>query len=218
MEKHWLVKEGNPVLILYALGWGADPRAVAHIRPAGYDALCLYDYRAVEKMAAETFSEYTSVILFAWSFGVPMSERLLAAVPFRKTVALNGTPHPVDDRHGIPERAFRVTLQAVAKTGTETFDRRTYGEFYEKVCEGPGNRPLEAKNKELEKLYELSRAETPGNFYWDEAVIGESDLIFPPQNQLAYWREASPETKIETIPDMLHYPFGNPEIILSRLA
>lgn len=156
MEKHWLKREGNPSLILFVLGWAADSRVVEYIRPEGYDMLCLYDYRTIEPVAQEELAEYRSVHLFAWSFGVWVAEQVLRGIPLAQAVALNGTPRPVDDRYGIPSRAFRVTLRGIAAAGTDAFNRRAYGEYYDTAGSLTPSRTAEELHEELATLYEMS--------------------------------------------------------------
>ena len=91
MEQHWIVKERNRDLIVFALGWASDFHAVAHIRPEGYDILCTDDYRTIESVDPATVAGYRRIYLFAWSFGVWVSELIFRGIPFYKTVALNGT-------------------------------------------------------------------------------------------------------------------------------
>lgn len=134
MEQHWIVKERNRDLIVFALGWASDFHAVAHIRPEGYDILCTDDYRTIESVDPATVAGYRRIYLFAWSFGVWVSELIFRGIPFYKTVALNGTPLPVNNRYGIPPKSFAVTLKGIARTGIEAFNRRTFGNFYDTIA------------------------------------------------------------------------------------
>lgn len=74
------------------------------------------------------------IYLFAWSFGVWVSELIFRGIPFYKTVALNGTPLPVNNRYGIPPKSFAVTLKGIARTGIEAFNRRTFDDFYDTIA------------------------------------------------------------------------------------
>ncbi len=217
MEKHWLIQEGHPDLLVFALGWATAPASVVHIRPPGYDVLCTCDYRTLETITPESLSGYRHIVLMAWSFGVWAAERIFPQVPFHKTIALNGTPRPVDDRYGIPVRSFLVTLRSIAGSGTKTFTQRAYGEFAPLAFTWPASRTLEEMVEELKILHSESQREESTGFRWDEAVAGSGDLIFPPANQLAYWRECSPETRITEVTGMPHYPYGEAESILSKL-
>lgn len=217
MEKQWLVKEGNPDLIIFALGWSCDAQAVERIRPAGYDILCIFDYRTLYPVAESETEAYRRVYLFAWSFGVRVSESVFRKISFYKTVALNGTPYPVHNRFGIPVRPFLLTLRSIRTAGTEAFERRTYGKYYPIAAAWPPSRSLEDKARELEALHELSQVEADEPFTWDEALVGSKDLIFPPDNQLACWKERYPDTRITTAEGMPHYPFSEGRILLRLL-
>lgn len=217
MEKRWLVKEENPDLILFALGWACDPQSVAHIRPAGYDILCTYDYRRLSLLPPSETENYRHVYLLAWSFGVRVSESIFRNIRFRKTIALNGTPHPVSNRFGIPVKPFLLTLRGIRSAGTEAFERRTYGKYYPIAAAWSPSRPLEEKAEELESLYRLAEEKTDTPFAWDAALVGSKDLIFPPENQLACWQELYPATRVTLAEGMPHYPFSDPRIVLGLL-
>ena len=124
MQKHWLKRIGAPDLIVVALGWASEPRLVQNIPTEGYDVLVLYDYRTLEPLAAADTASYGQITLLAWSFGVWVAEQVCRDIPFRRAVALNGTPLPVDARYGIPPQAMAVTRQGIRRTGTDLFDRR----------------------------------------------------------------------------------------------
>lgn len=200
--------DGQPNLIIFALGWGADPSTVAHIPSfPGFDTLILYDYRGVEPLGNGFLAGYEKIILFAWSFGVWASEQILKEAALTKAVALNGTPLPVDDRYGIPLRAFRATLRGIASAGPETFNRRAYGECYDKMAASLDGRPWNERLEELEKLYGISSVAYEPAIKWSDALIGSRDGIFPPDNMLAYWQPRMEPGRL-TVADLPHYPFG----------
>lgn len=130
MQRVKLIDRGNKNLAVFVLGWGAAPAVVGHIAPPGTDVWAVYDYRTVEPLPQEELSKYDKVWLFAWSFGVWAAERIFKGVRCHRAVALCGSPFPVNDKYGIPERAFGVTLKAIAAGGDEKFNRRAYGEYY----------------------------------------------------------------------------------------
>lgn len=130
MQTHWIKREGEDELLLFVLGWGADPHAVEHIRPDGYDSLAVFDYRVREPLSSSLNSEYGRIHLFAWSFGVWAAEQIATELDLYQAVALNGTPLPINDRYGIPERAFSVTLRGIPRSGCEGFNLRAYGDSF----------------------------------------------------------------------------------------
>ena len=211
MRKYWLTRDGNPGLILFMLGCAEDHHAVEHLAPEGYDMLCVYDYRTLEPFAAEEFSAYRNVTLFAWSFGVWAAERTCRDVASDCAVALGGTPYPVDDRFGIPRRAFLATLRGLRGSGAETFNRRAYGADYDRLAPFFDERPFEDKLDELGVLFERSAEPYMPSLDWTAAVVGDRDAIFPPANMLAYWKE---KAVVKPLP---HYPFGDPGIVSGYL-
>lgn len=217
MEQHWLVKQNNPDLLIFALGWGCDPHAVEGIRPSGCDILCLYDYRSIAPVDPQSVVTYRRVWLFSWSFGVWASELVLRDIHFYRTVALNGTPLPINNRYGIPSKIFRVTLEGMKTAGTDTFNRRTYGASYDSLARWLTNRSETEKLTELQTLFDLSTKAYRLAIRWDEAVIGSRDQIFSPANMQAYWQDESPSTEVEIVADMPHYPFGDPNVVLRRI-
>ncbi len=217
MEKRWLVKAGHPNLLILALGWACEPQSVAHIQPTGYDILCLYDYRSLEPLSPNEIGHYRTFDLMAWSFGVMMSEQILASLPIRQALALNGTPRPVDDRFGIPVRPFRLTLRGLRTAGTTLFEQRTYGDFYATASGWPASRSLEDKIEELETLYKRTEQPAQTLWNWHTALIGGRDLIFPPDNQRACWQSYTPSVRIVEIPEAPHYPFADAHTIIELL-
>lgn len=211
MQKYWIKRQGNPDLILVVLGWACDPHAVEHLTFPGYDLLCTCDYRTLEPLDRAEFGTYGRVILFAWSFGVWVSEQICREVPLHRAVAFNGTPYPVDDRFGIPRKALMVTLKGIHKVGIEAFNRRTYGASYDRLAPYFETRPLEERVDELQFLFETSMLPYTPSLPWNDAVIGREDVIFPPKNMIAYWGNKAHLTSGP------HYPFGDPEVLREYL-
>ncbi len=238
MEFHWLRREGNGRLVLFVLGWSADHRIVEHICPEGCDVLAVYDYSAGDLdvvggrscaagdtagHAAATASGgaaalrdliagYPQTYLFAWSFGVWVAEQLLGGIPFTRAVALNGTPHPVHDQYGIEPRRMAVTIRGLRAGGMDAFNRRTYGEHFDRLEHLLAPRPLDRNIAELEFLASASVAEYVPSIEWDKAVIGSEDQIFPPENMLRFWGSRS-----ETLP-LPHYPFAERGLIEKEIG
>lgn len=221
MRQEWINKEGNPDLLLIVLGWACDSHAAGHLRFDGYDILCTSDYRVIEsdrEALKEKLQPYRRITVLAWSFGVWVFEYLrlhFRGIPIVKTIAVNGTPKPVDPLYGIPPNAFAVTLRSIKRAGMEKFYERMYGT---KTGSRPlSERPLEELAEELETLGRRFEKhpladETP----WTYAVIGEQDLIFPAENMKHFWREKSIFAPV-TAP-MPHYPFdAQGQQIIGRL-
>lgn len=213
MQQHWITRKSNSKLIIYALGWGAEPGVVAHIAPEGYDSLAVYDYRSVEPLPYDLSYKYDSIYLFAWSFGVWAAEQITGNLPLTRAVACGGTPLPVDDHYGIPRRPFALTLRSIRSAGTDEFLRRTYGEFYPIAAAIQPSRSLEELVGELEHLYTESAKPYRQHIKWDKALIGSLDVIFPPENMAAYWGQTG--TIVEGMP---HFPFADPATVTGELV
>ena len=121
MQKHWLKRIGAPDLDrdrLLSAGL-SEPRLVQNIADRGViHVLVLYDYLGRWSRSRQPIrppmDRSTSL---AWSFGVWVAEQVCRDIPFRRAVALNGTPLPVDARYGIPPQAMAVTRQGIRRTG-----------------------------------------------------------------------------------------------------
>ena len=213
MESHWLRRGQNDRLVLFVLGWAADYRVVEHIGLPGCDVLAVYDYGGgLDDGLAEKIAGYGDVRLLAWSFGVWVAERLLAGVELTRAVALNGTPVPVDALYGIEPRRMAVTLRGLKAGGMEAFDRRAYGEHFDRLRPVLSPRPQERNIAELEYLVEASAAGHAASLRWDKAIVGSEDLIFPPENMVRYWG-----SRAEVLP-LPHYPFADGGLIEKEIG
>lgn len=213
MEFHWLRRGQNDRLVLFVLGWAADYRVVEHIGLPGCDVLAVYDYGGgLDDGLAEKIAGYGDVRLLAWSFGVWVAERLLAGVELTRAVALNGTPVPVDALYGIEPRRMAVTLRGLKAGGMEAFDRRAYGEHFDRLRPVLSPRPQERNIAELEYLVEASAAGHAASLRWDKAIVGSEDLIFPSENMVRYWG-----SRAEVLP-LPHYPFADGGLIEKEIG
>lgn len=200
------------------LGWAADYRVVEHIDLPGFDVMYLYDLTAQSGVQYEApdMGGYEERYLFAWSFGVWAAERMFAGEKFTRAVAFNGTPLPVDAQYGIEPRRLDITIRGLAAGGMEAFERRAYGDEYERLKGVLSPRPLEYNIAELTSLRDASLVPYTPSIAWDKAVVGECDVIFPPANMIRYWQEkAEIETEVLPLP---HYPFADVSIVRNEIA
>ena len=91
----------NSRLILIFTGWSAEPRLHANVSHDTWDVAVVYDYSDLTLPDAILDGYYT-VYVFAWSLGVFAAERTLDPRRITAAYAINGTPVPVSDSHGIP--------------------------------------------------------------------------------------------------------------------
>lgn len=207
----------NAKCILFFNGWGMDCNAVNHLQSSNYDVFVIYDYRSmqlaeIEEITgeiSEIFNSYEEVYLLAWSLGVWVAQSLLAPyfAKFTKTIAINGTPQPVDDNFGIAKHVFAHTL--------ENWNERNRKKFNARMCGGNlqlnewqefmSQQLCEEQQQELQVLYNAIADSNTENAQWTKAVIGSNDLIFTAQNQQNYWQQFS-NFHIFPFP---HFPFAN---------
>lgn len=213
MQTEWLRAESSQDLIIYILGWAATPNAVAHIEhPAGFDVLACFNYTELHPLKPADFSAYRRIYLFAWSFGIWVAEQTCRELPLYRAVALNGTPHPTDERYGMRLRIVLRAMRGIAAgTAAPTTDDGS-GRYMPTVGEYPDPTPSE-KIAELEWLAARSREHTDTGIRWDKAYIADKDEIFPPARMWDYWQQQGLGTGF----DSYHYPFASPSIVMNEL-
>lgn len=203
-----------PRAVVVFLGWGMSAAPFYNLKKAGYDIFLLSDY--ADYKSGESFSplisalkNYAEVVVVAWSFGVRIANDFMLQygdrLPVTRTLAVNGTITHIDNRRGIPESVFRLTLRRMSKPTVANFIRRMFAEApdyeafvtkYETSARG-----LESLTAELEMFGALDVSDSPAR--WDLALIGEKDAIFPPDNQANAWRGTA---QLEKYPSWGHFP------------
>jgi biotin synthesis protein BioG len=128
-----------------------------------------------------------------------------------KTIAINGTPLPIDNTYGIEEMVFAHTLA--------NWNEQTRKKFNARMCGGNAQllewqsymseRTCEEQLQELQFLYDAIQKNTSHHckldgYRWTEAIIGNYDLIFTAKNQYNYWHNV---TNYRTLP-LPHMPFA----------
>lgn len=212
MKIHKQVQESSDKLLLFFAGWSARPELFTRLKAEeGTDVMVCFDYRDTD--FGEDLSRYNEIHLIAWSMGVRMAELAVGwQYSFASATAINGTPCPIDDSYGIPEKIFRGTLDNLTTDGLRRFNRRMCGnrEILSQY-EASATRPLNEVKDELQHIYDLCHKQAtrkPGNeassIAWTRAIIGSDDYIFPTANQRNYWHGRCPLTEIIAP----HYPFN----------
>ena len=215
MQEAWLQQDAtNRDLVIFMLGWAATPNAVYHIAPTGCDVLACYDYRSITPLVPERFTRYRRIYLFAWSFGVWVSEQCCRELPLYRAVALNGTPYPVDPHYGMRLRVVLRTMRTqIRNGGSNPFAAGDNADGRYIPTGSYPDRTAEEKLDELNLLAERAAADSTPHLRWDAAYIATRDEIFPPDNMRAYWNPLSLGTEF----DSFHYPFSDPQLILNEL-
>ena len=206
MKTEYLIRNGNPELLLFFSGWGGEPNLFSDHAPGNADFLLCYDYRSLE-FSPELLSGYGKIKVAAWSLGVWVASRVLqdlSGVDYSEKIAVNGTEMPVSDLYGIPEAVFKGTLERLDESGMAKFRRRMCGsrEGLENFMSHHPGRQVDDLRDELSFLYDNILGSPAPDFAWDRAVIGSEDRIFPAANQMAAWAAASVPA---TVYDEPHY-------------
>lgn len=194
MKGSWLHKNERKSLILFCNGWGMDGNPFRSLAAVMFDVYMLYDYRQLS-MPAEVegmFGKYDDIHLIGWSMGVWVGQRLFADKRARlgRTLAVNGTLCPIDDRYGIPKDIFAETLN--------NFDEAARFKFYRRMCREKSNlqsfltrqpaRTIDDQKEELAALLDLADCIEVDEAIYREVIIAEYDWIIPTENQENYWQ------------------------------
>ncbi len=204
MKQIFLKKEGNSGLLLFFAGWGADEHLFTAPVLDGYDCMLCYDYRALD-FDSSLLDGYASVRLLAWSMGVWVAQHVASCLKlnYDRKVAVNGTSYPIDDKKGIPYAVFMGTLEGISVPTLYKFRRRMCGsakELQEFTARMP-QRALEELRDELAALQRFVAESDAGDAsFWDEAIAGKNDFIFPFENQMNAWKNIHVQ-----VMDIAHY-------------
>lgn len=205
MQYHWLNKSNNKKLIIFFAGWSFDYKPFEVLDCCDYDVLMFYDYKSHD--VPIEIPSYESYFLITWSMGVYIAYILRGKLPeFAKKIAINGTPFPIHNEWGIPQRTFDLTLKYV-DTGLEgKFQRNLFKDdiSFQKYMEKPVAREIPEQAAELAALKDyISNAELSYDKFYDCAIISDSDKIVPTKNQLNCWQERTDVCMLNSG----HFPF-----------
>lgn len=235
METAFITRNGNPRLILIFLGWGMDATPFASLAKPGYDILAVSDYTGIDAVSPDVcFSEieaaaggYEEIVTVGWSFGVRIATDFLirngGRLRLTRSIAVNGTPRHIDDCRGIPEAIFKGTLSALSEASVGKFRRRMFAsqKQFASFMEHIPSRSFGSLRDELATFARIAPADARG--VWNLAVIGESDRIFPPDNQWNAWQGEAPavmlpEPHFPDFNEILRRLVIDKELVASRFA
>lgn len=190
MQFYWLNRKNNEKLIIFFCGWSFDYKPFERLDCCDNDVLAVYDYGKMD-FPEISLAEYKQTTLIAWSMGVYAAYLCRNSLPkFDKKIAINGTPFPVHDELGIPEKTFALTLKFV-ETGLQgKFQKNLFKkpEDFEKYQLCPVERTIENRINELVELDKyISQAEYEYSRFYDCAIISDTDKIIPTRNQIKCW-------------------------------
>ena len=180
MKYKWLNRNLNKKIIVFFNGWGMDECVIKHLEYEDYDVLMFYDYNTLETdFDFSSLDVYPQKYLVAWSMGV-MTATLFNLDYISKT-AINGTLRPIDDKFGIHERIYNLTLKGFSPKGAERFIKSMFKEECELPCP---ERNFEEQKSELEAL---THYQANQSFKYDRIILSSDDKIIPTKNQTAFW-------------------------------
>ncbi len=180
MRYKWLNKDNNRELIIFFNGWGMDESIVKHLNPECYDLLMFFDYNNLNlDLELQELNIYKKKFLVAWSMGVMVATKF--DIKYDKKTAINGTLLPINNRFGIPERIYNLTLNKFSPLGAKKF----ISSMFKEECILPNiNREFENLKTELEAL---SHYQANQDFKYDRIILSSDDKIIPTKNQIAFW-------------------------------
>lgn len=205
MKTEYVSHTGAPRLILLFAGWAMDAGPFCGLHRNGYDIAIVYDYS--DDSADWSFAEgYKEICIVAWSLGVraAASAGLTGQIDARVTLrlAVNGTETPIDDCFGIPEALFRATADHLTETSLLKFYRRTAGRTSTAFTANAPRRTTESARREIYRFIDGELPPVSHAWCWDRAIVSTADAVFPPENQLAAWREIP----VATVDGAAHMP------------
>lgn len=205
MKSCWIKKEGNKNLILMFGGWACDEDMFKHIEFNGYDMLSFFDYSDdLTSVKIDDYNNYDKVTILAWSFGVWVADFLYSKniLPnISHAYALNGTLKPINDKYGIKEKSFMLTVKGLERVGLSKFYERICSDMPINVCK----RDIKIQISELKNLQLLSTVSYGSTLKWDGALVGGRDTIFPAENIENFWIDRG--VKVVINENIEHYPF-----------
>lgn len=215
MKQIFLTQHPSPHLLLFFAGWGMDETPFRQFHPVNCDWMVCYDYRSLN-FDEHLLQGYTNITLIAWSMGVWIASQVMSAhanLPITRSIAINGTFHPIDETLGIAPSIFDSTLQGLNEQTLQKFQRRMCGSAndYQAFQTTAPQRPVEELKEELAAIREHYQSLPPPTFLWQKAIIGKADRIFLPENQYRAWKEEA--GSIEQV-EAAHY---QQELFLNKL-
>lgn len=212
MMKQWINQSGNPGLLIFFNGWGMDAKPFARLDATGLDVLMIYDYSNLDMPVDlnALVEQYSSCRLTAWSLGVWAAASALSGTRklFASTLAVNGTLRPVDAEYGIAPEIFQGTIDSWNTVARKKFYRRmcVVPEVTAAFSASEPERDIASQQRELIAIQQAAlNQQSPAPNFFDRAVIGGEDRIFPAAAQEKFWFSANVPCKITAAP---HYPFA----------
>ena len=213
-------REKNDYLVVLFGAWGTDENVFVPYCTDEFDFILFYNYSADQALVLPEMKTYRKIVVIGWSLGVWAAEYLsptTGIVP-DVTIAVNGTPVPLDDHYGIPALSFEEALNNITEERMEKFYYRMFGNrrIYNLNSDKIPNRTLDSVHVEMRWLYNRIMAQKDPGFKWDYAVTSESDRIFPSENVISYWnRQKNTRQIIVPYPHYMFYKWKSYSAFIS---
>lgn len=211
MQFTWLIKNNSKKLIIYFNGWSLDENMVKHLTSTKYDVIMFYDYANLE-ISENIFTEcnsYQEINIIAWSFGVWACSRVINKFSKAENIiTINGTPLPIHNKFGIPERLFNLTLANLSEKTYLIFFKNMFKNNKDMDATKLPNRTIESQRNELIQIKKMFSEEnislgsdlsTVFDFSPTQILVSIDDRVVSPKNQINFWSQKNnaPITEIE---------------------
>lgn len=208
--KIYLQNNNSDKLILFFCGWGMDENPFSILK-SNCDILYVYDYTTPEFPYFD-FSKYKNISLLAFSYGVYASAIAnLPDISIKKSVAVNGTLIPVDDKYGVPLRQFELTekmdSQSVVKFRERLFGGEKAKEHFDIFEKNLPQRSAQSCTDELIGMKKYVPIFPTPSKNFDKVYIAKYDRCVPTRNQFNFWKNLKNSNIIEL--ECGHFPFFN---------
>lgn len=206
MQTVWLKRNHHRDCILFFAGWGMDPRPFQSLPALDHDLCMVMDYRALEPLDLEAFTDYRQLHLIAWSMGVRVAAHLLAnqAHRFTSATAIGGTLTPVDGQRGIPPASYETMLDGFNPDVLAAFYRDMFDdeEQLHRFLTHRPQRPLAELREEMAAFRDAFLGAGPGQDIYTRKIITSRDRIFSGRNQMRAWGKGCGDVR-----NWPHFPF-----------
>ena len=180
MKYKWLNINQNNKVIVFFNGWGMDESVVYHLDFSDYDVLMFYDYNNLDtNFDFNSLDKYKNKSLIAWSMGVMVAT--LFNQKYTSATAINGTLKPIDNKFGIPQKIYDLTIKGFNEKGAQRFIKSM---FNENIKLPQISRDIENQKSELSALKKYT---ANSNFKYNRIILSDNDKIIPTKNQIAFW-------------------------------
>lgn len=192
MKSKWLIKNNFTKLIIFFNGWSLDEKIVERLQSTQYNVLMFNDYENLEipQNILNEIQDYREKFIIAWSFGVWACSMVAEQFqPLNNIIAINGTPVPISNNFGIPEKIFKLTLSGLSEKTYPKFFQNMFNNFEETFNEGFPKRSIENQKKELLQIQDQSSTQNTQEKaeYFNKIFVGLEDKIIPAKNQINFW-------------------------------